>query len=192
MTRMPMDDQVEERAVARDSGLRVSAVREVSQTAQQQLLVDWNDTAVTYAEKNLCLHQLMEEQAARTPAHAAVAFEGQKLTYQELDQRANQLAHRLRSLGAGPDVLVGLFVDRSLDMVVGMLGILKSGAAYVPIDASYPQERIAFMLADADASLLVTQTGLLPRPFAWIRSIGLTLRGERESTSPAVPRASPT
>src|SRR5580658_6296705 len=161
MTRRPMDDQVEERAVARDTSLRVSTVREISQTEQQQLLVDWNDTAVTYAEKNLCLHQLIEEQATRTPAHAAVAFEGQKLTYQELDQRANQLGHRLRSLGTGPDVLVGLFVDRSLDMVVGMLGILKSGAAYLPIDASYPQERIAFMLADAGASLLVTQTGLL-------------------------------
>ncbi len=156
-----MDDQVEERAVARDTGLRVSTVREISQSEQQQLLVDWNDTAVTYAEKNLCLHQLIEEQATRTPAHAAVAFERQKLTYQELDQRANQLAHRLRSLGTGPDVLVGLLVDRSLDMVVGMLGILKSGAAYVPIDASYPQERIAFMLADAGASLLVTQTALL-------------------------------
>src|ERR1700693_3220225 len=161
MTRMPMDDQVEEQAVARDTDLRISALREISPSERQQVLPDWNDTAVAYPEENLCLHQLIEAQVARTPAHAAVAFERQKLTYQELDQRANQLALRLRGLGAGPDVLVGLFVDRSLEMVVGMLGILKSGAAYVPIDASYPQERIAFMLADAGATLLVTQTGLL-------------------------------
>ena len=156
-----MDDQVEEQAVASDTDLRISAVREIGQTERQQLPVDWNDTAVAYPEKNLCLHQLIEQQTARTPEHAAVAFERQQLSYQELDQRANQLALRLRSLGAGPDVLVGLFVDRSLEMVVGMLGILKSGAAYVPIDTSYPQERIAFMLADAGATLLVTQTGLL-------------------------------
>ncbi len=124
-------------------------------------LGDWNDTAAEYPRHNLCLHQLIEEQSARTPDRPAVAFEQRKLTYRELDRRAIQLAARLRSLGAGPDVLVGLLVERSLEMVVGVLGILKAGAAYLPIDASYPQERIAFMLEDANSKLLVTQTSLL-------------------------------
>jgi amino acid adenylation domain-containing protein/FkbM family methyltransferase len=128
---------------------------------RQQLVVDWNDTAVAYPRKNLCLHQLIEEQVRRTPHQAALVFEQERLTYDELNRRAGQLALHLRNLGAGPDVLVGLFVERSLGMVVGMLGILKAGAAYLPIDATYPQERIAFMLGDAQAKLLVTQTSLL-------------------------------
>jgi len=95
---------------------------------------------------------LIEEQAARTPDQPAVAFEGQKLTYRELHQRSNLLALHLKSLGAAPNQVVGLFVERSAEMVVGMVGILKAGAAYVPIDASYPQDRISFMLADANCS----------------------------------------
>lgn len=113
--------------------------------------------------KDLCLHQLFEKQALRTPENFAAAFEDQKLTYRELAHRANQLARRLRSLGAGPDQVVGLLTERSLDMVVGILGILKAGAAYLPIDPAFPQERVEFMLGDAGAALLVTQTGLLPQ-----------------------------
>ena len=128
---------------------------------RQQLLVDWNNTAVAYPEKDLCLHQLIEKQAGRTPDQVALVFEQQRLTYGELNHRTNQLAHHLRRLGVGPDVLVGLFVERSLEMVVGILGILKAGAAYVPIDAASPQERIAFMLTDANVTLLLTQTSLL-------------------------------
>ena len=128
--------------------------------AEQQLLLEWNNTAVEYREKNLCLHKLFEEQVGRTPNRMALAFEQDNLTYSELNRRSDQLALLLKNLGAGPEVLVGLFIERSLNMVVGMLGILKAGAAYLPIDTSYPNERIAFMLGDAKAKLLVTQTNL--------------------------------
>ena len=124
---------------------------------------NWNDTAMAFATRNFCLHRLIEEQAARTPDRPGLVFEQQRLTYGELDRRANQIAHHLRSLGAGPDVLIGLFVERSLDMVVGMLGILKAGAAYLPIDAANPHERTAFLLADSDIRLLLTQSSLLSK-----------------------------
>jgi len=97
----------------------------------------------------------------RTPDHVALIFEGQQLTYAELNAKANQLAHYLRSLGVGPDVLVGICVERSLEMVVGLLGILKAGGAYVPIDPEYPKERLAFMLEDTSVAVLLTQKKLL-------------------------------
>jgi iturin family lipopeptide synthetase A len=123
----------------------------------------WNDTAAAFAGRDFCLHRLIEEQAARTSDRPALVFEQQRLTYGELDHRANQIAHYLRSLGAGPDVLVGLFVERSLEMVVGMLGILKAGAAYLPIDAANPHERSTFLLADSNIRLLLTQSSLLSK-----------------------------
>ena len=107
-----------------------------------------------------CVHQWFEEQVERTPEAVAVVFERQSLTYRELNARANQLAHHLRSLGVGPDVLVGLFMERSLGLVVGVLGILKAGGAYVPLDPQYPAERVTFALADANAPLVVTQESL--------------------------------
>jgi amino acid adenylation domain-containing protein len=107
-----------------------------------------------------CLHELIEAQARRTPQRPALAFEGRTLTYAELERRAGALAAELARLGAGPDVRVGLFVERSLEMVIGILGILKAGAAYVPMDTAYPPERLAFMLSDSGAKLLVTQSGL--------------------------------
>ena len=113
--------------------------------------------------KDVCLHELIAAQARRTPDLVAVLFERERLTYRELDRRADRLAQRLRILGVGPDTLVGLLVERSLEMVVGILGILKAGAAYVPIDAAYPAERIAYVLADAKVACLLTQERLLPR-----------------------------
>ena len=109
----------------------------------------------------LCLHQLIEQQAQRTPDQVALVFEQQRLTYRELNRRADQLARHLRTLNGGPETLVGLFVERSLEMVVGILGVLKAGAAYVPIDAANPQERIAFVLTDAKVTVLLTQRSLL-------------------------------
>ncbi len=123
---------------------------------------DTRGAAAAIADADLCLHDLIERQALLTPDAPAVAHEQQRLTYRELNDRANLLAHHLRGLGAGPDVLVGLLVERSVDMVVGILGILKAGAAYLPIDPAFPQERVAFMLADSGVALVLAQSPLLP------------------------------
>ena len=128
-------------------------------TEQQQLLVDWNQTSADYP--SICIHQLFEAQVEQTPNAIAVVFEDQQLTYRELNARANQLAHYLRSLGVGPEVLVGICVVRSLDMVIGLLGILKAGGAYVPLDPTYPKERLAFMLENSQPSVLLTQQHLV-------------------------------
>ena len=129
-------------------------------TEQQQLLSEWNNTSADYA-KHLCIHELFEAQVEQIPDAVALVFEDQQLTYSELNVRANQLAHYLQSMGVRPEVLVGLCVERSLEMVVGVLGILKAGGAYVPIDPAYPAERLAFMLQDAKVSLLLTQQHLV-------------------------------
>ena len=127
---------------------------------RQQVLVEWNDTATTYP-KATCLHQLFEEQVQRTPAAVALIVEEQRLTYQELNAQANQLAHYLQTLGVGPDVPVGICLERSVALVVGLLGILKAGGAYVPLDPAYPPERVALMLADGEPLVLLTQATLL-------------------------------
>jgi amino acid adenylation domain-containing protein len=119
-------------------------------------LVGWNQTQKDYP-RNKCLHEFVEEQARRTPEATAVVFEDKRLTYRQLNERTNQLAHYLQSLGVGPDIMVGVCVERSLEMVVGLLGILKSGGAYVPLDPEYPKERMAFMLEDAAVPVLLTQ-----------------------------------
>jgi amino acid adenylation domain-containing protein len=111
--------------------------------------------------KDVASHQLFEFQVKRTPDAVAVVFEGEHLTYQELNHRANQLAHYLRTLGVGPEVLVGICMKRPLEMIVGLLGILKAGGAYVPLDPAYPQERLAFMLQDAQTPVLLTQKRLM-------------------------------
>jgi amino acid adenylation domain-containing protein len=138
---------------------RISQLPLLTKSEQQQLLMDWNNTQVDYPA-NKCIHQLFEEQVERTPDAVAVVFEGQQLTYNELNCRANQLAHYLQSLGVKPDELVGICVERSLEMIVGLLGILKAGGAYLPLDPEYPSERLSFMLEDAQLSLLLTQQKL--------------------------------
>ncbi|HYO62398.1 MAG TPA: amino acid adenylation domain-containing protein, partial [Pyrinomonadaceae bacterium] len=122
---------------------------------RQQLLIEWNQTDLDYA-RDKCVHELFEEQAARTPDAPAVRFHDRQLTFGELNRRANQLAHHLRALGVGPEGLVGLCAERSVEMIVGLLGILKAGAAYVPVDPDYPAERISFMIEDAGVEVLLT------------------------------------
>ncbi|CCI16559.1 Similar to tr/Q9RAH4/Q9RAH4 (fragment) [Microcystis aeruginosa PCC 9807] len=129
---------------------------------EYQLLEGWNETKADYSY-NKCIHQLIEEQAARTPEAVAVVFENQQLTYAELNSQANQLADYLRSLGVETEVIVGLCVERSLDMIVALIGILKAGAAYLPLDPEYPQERLQFMLEDSQVPLLLTQSSLIDK-----------------------------
>jgi len=126
---------------------------------REQLLVEWNETRREYPRER-CIHELFEKQVELTPEAVAVVYEEQELSYRELNRRANQLAHYLRGLGVGPEVLVGICVERSLEMVVGLLGILKAGGAYVPLDPEYPQERLSFMLEDAEIRILLTQERL--------------------------------
>ncbi len=149
-------------------GIIANAQQQISQfpllteVEQQQLLVEWNDTGVDYP-LHKCIHQLFEEQVDRTPNAVAVEFQNQQLTYKQLNYRANQLAHYLHSLGVKPDVLVGMCVERSLEMVIGLLGILKAGGAYVPLDPEYPTERLSFILEDAQVTVLLTQQRLIDR-----------------------------
>ncbi|BAZ54100.1 amino acid adenylation domain-containing protein [Nostoc sp. NIES-4103] len=124
-----------------------------------QLLVEWNNTEIDYPQDQ-CIHQLFEAQVEKTPDAVAVVFENEKLTYGELNAKANQLARYLQKLGVGKEVLVGICVERSLEMIVGILGILKAGGAYVPLDPAYPQERLNLILEDAKLSLLLTQQRL--------------------------------
>ena len=124
---------------------------------RSQSPVERNDTAEVHRWRDKCVHELFEEQVEKSPETVAVVFGKQQWTYRELNARANEYAHRLRSLGVGPEVLVGICLERSFEMMVGLLGILKAGGAYVPMDPAYPQERIAFMMEDAAVSVLVTQ-----------------------------------
>jgi natural product biosynthesis luciferase-like monooxygenase protein len=141
---------------------RVSRLPLLSRAESQRVLVEWNATHAEYPREK-CLHELFAEQVARTPNATALVFDEQELTYAELDERAEQLAAQLRRHNVGPDVLVGICVERSLEMMIGLLGIHKAGAAYVPLDPTYPKERIAFMLQDSQAPVLVTQLSLLPK-----------------------------
>ncbi|ARU63632.1 hypothetical protein CBW65_23400 [Tumebacillus avium] len=128
----------------------------------EQAVHGWNDTKTPYPQDR-CIHQLAEQQAGQHPDAVATVFGGTELTYAELNARANQLAHHLRGLGVGPDALVGLCVERSHDMVIGMLGILKAGGAYVPLDPAYPQERLLFMQQDTGLGVIVAQEHLAER-----------------------------
>ena len=132
------------------------------------------------------LAQAFEWQADRQPAAVAVNLAAQSLTYRDLNERANQLAHRLQKLGVGPEVPVALYLERSLDMVVAILGVLKAGGCYVPMDLAYPRERLAFMLEDAAAPVLLTQEALLPQlPAHAAKVVCLDSEWDEISTEPA-------
>lgn len=124
-----------------------------------------------------CIHQLFEEQVEKYPQAIAVCFEGEQLTYQELNSRSNQLAHYLRAQGVGAETLVGICVERSVEMVVGILGILKAGGAYLPLDPDYPKERIEFILHDAYPSVVLVHErtkGIIPADITTIDLVGDT------------------
>jgi amino acid adenylation domain-containing protein len=132
----------------------------LTELERHQLLVQWNDTQVDYP-KDVCIHQLFEAQVERIPDAVAVVFDNQRLTYRELNAQANQLARYLQALGVKPEVLVGICMERSLEMVVGLLGILKAGGAYVPLDPAYPKDRLAYILSDSQVPVLLTQEKLV-------------------------------
>jgi len=148
---------------------------------RHKLLVEWNNNTSDYP-RHLCIHQVFEQEAARRPNAIAVRFEDQELTYQELNERANQLAHRLRELGVGPEAMVGTVIDRSLEMVIALLGILKAGGAFVPLDLNYPAERLAFMASDTKAPVLVVGRKALERLSgqSWLQAQLVTLDGDAE------------
>ena len=173
------------KGIATNSTQGVAELPLLTEAERRQILVEWNDTAADYP-KERCIHQLFEEQVERTPealavvtptpaqspgkrggvfsvAHPPVSLleRGGGITYRELNKRANHLAHYLQKNGVGPEVLVGICIERSLEMIVGLLGILKAGGAYVPLDPDYPKERLTFMLQDSQAPLLLTQKRLI-------------------------------
>ncbi|UFZ08030.1 amino acid adenylation domain-containing protein [Bradyrhizobium ontarionense] len=149
------------RALINDPTKKIDEYPCLSDTERHRLLVQWNATTRPYPGDS-CIHELIEAQASRTPTAIALVFEQQRLSYAALDQRANQVAHYLHRQGIKPDMLVGLFCERSLDMVIGLLGILKAGAAYVPIDPATPEQRIRYMLEDAAVTWVLSQSQLAP------------------------------
>ncbi len=152
---------------------RVSQLPLLTLRERHQLLVEWNNTWAEYPQDK-CIHQLFEEQVERNPDAVAVVFEDKQLTYRELNQRANTIAHHLQRLGVRPEVLVGICVERSPLMVVGLLGILKAGGAYVPLDPAYPFDRLSLMIEDAQPSVLLTQERLVEElPSHWSQVICL-------------------
>lgn len=145
--------------IAVNPNQRLSALPLLTEAEQNKMLVEWNKTQREFP-RDKCIHELFEEQVKRTPDAVAVLFKERQLTYRELNEQANQLAHYLQKLGVGSDVFVGLCLERSLEMVVGVLGILKAGGAYVPLDPGYPSERLGFIFEDAAMPILLTHRHL--------------------------------
>jgi len=140
----------------------VSALSLLDSAERHRLLVQWNETRAEYP-RDKCIHHLFEEQAARTPESIAAVFEDRRFTFAELDVTSNRLAHHLQSLGVGPETTVGICLDRSLEMLVGLLAVLKAGGAYVPLDPYYPRERIGTVIEDSAPSLILTQADIAAR-----------------------------
>ncbi|HEX6289380.1 MAG TPA: amino acid adenylation domain-containing protein [Herpetosiphonaceae bacterium] len=150
------------RAIVADPDARIAHLPLLTEAERQRMLIDWNRSEAEYP-RAAAVHALIEAQAACTPDVLALVFDGQALSYAELNTRANQLAHYLRAQGVGPDVLVALCVERSLEMIAGMLAILKAGGAYVPLDPTYPAERLQYMLSHSRSPVILTQAALVAR-----------------------------
>ncbi|MDP1513444.1 condensation domain-containing protein, partial [Paenibacillus ottowii] len=153
--------QLLEQVIA-NPNISVQELDMVTAQEREQIVEVWGNTAAVYPSEQT-IHGLFEAQTAQTPEQPALFFEGEQLTYRELNERANRLARTLRSRGVTKDRLVGLMTERSVDMIVGIFGILKAGGAYVPIDPTYPEERIRYMLDDSGAELLLTQSHLVDK-----------------------------
>jgi non-ribosomal peptide synthetase component F len=150
--------------VVANPGVRIREIEMLGAGERRQLLEEWNRTEVEY-RRELCVHELFEEQVERTPQSLALVYEDESLTFAELNERANRLAHYLSRQGVKPETLVGLSAERSTELIVGLLAILKAGGAYVPLDPTYPRERLSYMLENAEISVLLTQErlqGVLP------------------------------
>ena len=176
--------------VVADPDQRLSALPLLPEAERQQLLVVWNDTRVDYPE-NACIHHLFEAQAARTPGAVAVMFEAESISYGDLNRRANQLANDLVKSGVRPEVRVGVCLERSVEYVIGLLGILKAGGVYLPLDPAYPAQRLHFILKDADVPITLTKTQFMDRFAGYAGSLLCwDAEGERiareASTPPAV------
>jgi amino acid adenylation domain-containing protein len=150
------------KGIVADPEMPIAQLPLLTEEELDRLLVDWNRTTADFP-KEKCIHKLFEEQVKKRPDAVAVLFEDRHLTYGELNLRANQLAHYLKKLGVAPDALVGIFMDRSLEMVVSIYAILKAGGAYIPIDPSYPRDRVTYILDNSKASIIVTQRHLIDR-----------------------------
>ena len=148
------------KGIVADPDRRLSDLPLLTEAERHQVLVEWNNTEADYPTDN-CIHELLESQVERTPDAIAVVCDNQRLTYRELNRRANQLAHYLRKRSVGPETLVAICMERSIEMIIGLLGILKAGGAYVPLDPAYPKERLAFMLEDARVTVMLTKERLL-------------------------------
>jgi len=162
---------------------RVSELPLLSAGERHLLIREWNETKANFP--GLCLHELFEQQVATTPDAVALIFEGERLSYQELNRRANRLAHYLRGLGLKRGMRVGICLERGIDMIICLLGILKAGAAYLPLDPEYPKERLAYMLADAQAEIVVTNQQLLEHlQIEQVRKRGLPPLPEQRGQAP--------
>ncbi len=142
--------------MAADDGLQVDRLPLLSEGERRRVVEEWNATEAEFP-RGACLHELFEAQVERTPDAVALVFEGEALSYADLNARANRLAHHLRALGVGPEVRVGLCVERSLELMIGLLGVLKAGGAYVALDPEYPPERLRYMLVDSEPAVLLTR-----------------------------------
>ncbi|MGZ5565277.1 MAG: amino acid adenylation domain-containing protein, partial [Chthoniobacterales bacterium] len=167
--------------------------RQLSSAERRKVIFDWNQTRAEYP-RDRCLHHLIEAQAERTPEAIAVEDESRVLTYRELNERANRLAHELQSRGVGPEILVGICLEPSTDLLAALLAVMKAGGAYVPLDPSYPPERLAFMVRDSGMQLVISQeklSALLPREGVQILHLDAPLSKDenhaRNPRSAAVP-----
>ena len=176
------------RSATADPATRVAALDVFTGVEREQVLVEWNDTATGYPS-DTCVHHVFEEHARRTPDATALVFEGARLTYREVDERANQLAHNLIARGSAPGEIVGVYVHRSPDLVVAILAALKAGAAYLPLDPSHPADRIETVLAEAGARIVATTSDLVASLPATVEPVRLDRDPvDREPrTAPAVP-----